>query len=396
MKYELLSPAGDMEKLKTAIYFGADAVYCGGPKLHLRAAPTAFDEETLGSGIHYAHERGRRVYVTLNAFARNSEIDTLPEYVKTLRELGADAVIVSDPGVFAVVRKTAPELEVHVSTQANCTNYMSALQWYEQGAKRIILARELSLGEIREIRDRTPPELDIEAFVHGAMCMAYSGRCMISAFLAGRDSNRGDCAQPCRWSYRLVEEKRPFESYEAEEDENGTTILSSRDLRTVEFIDELKSAGISSFKIEGRMKSPYYVATVTNAYRRAIDGTADTDTLISELDSASHREYSSGFYYGRIKKEPPSHDGYTQDCVFTAVVKEGRRGRLYELEQRNRFAVGNTLELLSPDSMGVKFALEYMENADGEQISEALHPMERVYIECPAELKPGDILRTRI
>ncbi|MCR4771958.1 MAG: U32 family peptidase [Oscillospiraceae bacterium] len=397
MACELLSPAGDMEKLKAAVRFGADAVYCGGPGLHLRSSAAAFDRETLAEGIDYVHARGKKIYVALNAFARNDEIDALPEYIRFLSSAGADAVIVSDLGVLSELRRWAPELPAHISTQANCTNYASARRWYELGAQRVILARELSVEEIKKLRDCTPPQLELEAFVHGAMCMAYSGRCLISAYLAGRDSNRGDCAQPCRWNYRLEEEKRPGEYYEIiEEDGRGTAILSSRDLCALELIDELKAAGICSFKIEGRMKSPYYVATVTNAYRHALDGTADTETLMKELSCASHREYSTGFYHGGIKNEPPAHDGYMQDCIFAAVVKEGRRGELYELEQRNRFGLGQRLELLSPNSLGESFELRYMEDEDGERTGEAVHPMQRVYVRSPLKLSEGDMLRIRL
>lgn len=396
MDHELLSPAGDMEKLKAAVYFGADAVYCGGPGLHLRASAAAFDRETLAEGISYVHTAGKKIYVALNAFARGDEIDTLPEYIRFLSSVGADAVIVSDLGVLSELRRCAPELPAHISTQANCTNHAAARQWYELGAQRVILARELSVDEIKKLRDSTPPELELEAFVHGAMCMAYSGRCLISAYLAGRDSNRGDCAQPCRWNYRLTEEKRPGEYFEIEEDGRGTTILSSRDLCALELLDELKAAGICSFKIEGRMKSPYYTATVTNAYRRALDGSADKETLMKELMCASHREFSTGFYHGSIKKEPPAHDGYMQDCIFAASVKAGRRGELYELEQRNRFSLGQRMELLSPHSLGESFALEYMENEDGERIKDALHPMQRVYVRSPLKLSEGDMLRIRL
>jgi putative protease len=385
-----------MEKLKTALYFGADAVYCGGPSLHLRAAVTAFDMAGLEEAITYTHSKAKRLYVTINALARNNEVEALPAYIKELKRLGANGVIVSDLGVFTAVTKAAPELPIHISTQASCTNYMAGNMWYSMGAKRIILARELSIDEIKEIRDKTPPDLELEAFVHGAMCMAYSGRCMISAFLTGRDSNRGDCSQPCRWNYRLIEEKRPYESYEVFESEEGMTILSSRDLCAIHFLDELKRAGITSFKIEGRMKSPYYVATVTNAYRRALDNKAEPKMLDRELKSASHREFSTGFYYGRIKKEPPSHDGYMQDCIFTAVVKGRRNDGLYKLEMRNRFYEGDTLEVLSPNSIGESFTLEYIEDIEGNRIDDVPCPMQFVYVTCPLNLSEGDLLRKRI
>ena len=394
MPSELLAPAGDMEKLKAALYFGADAVYCGGPALHLRAAAADLSMEELAAAVCYAHERGKKVYVTVNAFCRNEDVDRLPSYFRDLRSLGADAVIVSDLGAVACCVKAAPELTVHVSTQANCVNYAAARAWYDLGAKRVILARELSLDEIRELRDKTPPELELEAFVHGAMCMAYSGRCLISAYLAGRDPNRGGCAQPCRWTYSLVEEKRPGEVFPVLEDETGTTILSSRDLNTLSFIHEIAAAGVTSFKIEGRMKSPYYVATVTNAYRRALDLSAPVETLEAELRCASHRPYSRGFYFGEIRNEPPSPDGYAQEAVFIATVLSRRNGRI-TVEQRNRFAVGDVLEVLSPRSMGLSFPVTAIETEDGEPLSAAQRPMQRLRIPCDLTLETGDILRRR-
>lgn len=395
MELELLSPAGDMEKLKTAFYFGADAVYLGGPKMHLRTAPTDFTMENLKAAVDYAHERGKKVYVTVNAFARNSDFDFLPEYIKNLSDISADGIIVSDIGVIALAASVAPGLPVHVSTQASCVNYAAANVYYQMGAKRVVLGRELSLGEIKRLRDNTPPELELEAFVHGAMCMAYSGRCLISAFLAGRDSNRGDCAQPCRWRYKLVEEERPEEALPIYEDERGTTIMSSRDLKTIEFIHDIIAAGVTSFKIEGRMKSPYYVATVTNAYRKAIDRSAPLEELEYELRSASHREFSSGFYFGEIKNSPPAPDGYTQDAVFTAVVLESDGEKLL-VEQRNRFFAGDTLEVLSPNSSGETVAVTQMFDEAGNEVTSAPHPKQRLYIPCRLRLEAGDILRKRI
>ena len=393
-KPELLAPAGDLEKLHAAIDFGADAVYCGGPMMQLRAQPTRLPLETLAEGAEYVHARGKKLYVTVNAFARNEEIPALPAYLRELHALGADAVIVSDPGVLTVAREHVPELEVHISTQASCLNYAAANAYYKLGARRVILGRELSLEEIRVLRDNTPPELELEVFVHGAMCMAYSGRCLISAFLAGRDSNRGDCAQPCRWRFHLLDEQRPGEYYPIDETENGTTILSSRDLCTLEFLDEIAAAGIDSFKIEGRMKSPYYVATVVNAYRRAMDGGYSTDALMCELYSASHRSFSSGFFMGELKNAPPAPDGYTQECVFVAVVT-GEQDGLYTLEQRNRFRRGETLEVLSPHSFGERFVVETLLDETGMPVEVAPHPQQRLRLACPVKLHAGDLLRRR-
>ncbi len=395
MELELLSPAGDLEKLKTAFYFGADAVYLGGPFMHLRATPTEFTMENLKSAIEYAHGLGKKVYVTVNAFARNSDFGALPEYLRDLQSIHADGIIVSDLGVISLAAETVPELPVHVSTQASCVNYVSANTYYKLGAKRVVLGREMSLDEIKELRDKTPPELELEAFVHGAMCMAYSGRCLISAVLAGRDSNRGDCAQPCRWRYNIVEESRPNEYMPVFEDERGTTIMSSRDLKTIEFIDKIIDAGITSFKIEGRMKSPYYVATVTNAYRKAIDHAAPIELLEEEILSASHREFSTGFYFGKIKHEPPAPDGYKQNAQFTAVVLESDGDKVL-IEQRNRFFLGDTLEVLSPNSTGEKLKVEEMWDTDGNPVESAPHPQQRLYIKSNLKLQNGDILRKRI
>ncbi len=395
MELELLAPAGDMEKLKTAIYFGADAVYLGGPFMHLRTTPTDFTMESLKTAVEYSHSAEKKVYVTVNAFARNGDFGALPEYLVELERMGVDGIIVSDIGVIDLAVRTAPDLAVHVSTQASCVNYAAANVYYRMGARRVVLGRELSLDEIRELRDKTPPELELEAFVHGAMCMAYSGRCLISAVLAGRDSNRGDCAQPCRWHYKLVQTERSDEELPVLEDENGTAIMSSRDLKTIEFIDEIARAGVCSFKIEGRMKSPYYVATVTNAYRKALDHSAPLEQLERELLSASHREFSTGFYFGKIKHEPPAPDGYIQGAMFAAVVLSADGEKLL-IEQRNRFFAGDTLEVLSPDSSGLSVCVSEMWDEDGNAVQSAPHPKQRLYIRSPLMLHEGDILRKRI
>ena len=394
-KIELLAPAGDLERLDTAIYFGADAVYMGGPQLQLRADSVGFSMESLQEGIRRVHAHRKKAYVTVNSFAFNGEIDTLPEYARALKDMGADAVIVSDLGAISTIRESVPELDVHVSTQANCTNYAAAKTYYDMGAKRIVLAREMSIDEIKRLRDKIPEELELECFVHGAMCMSFSGRCLLSAYLNNRSGNRGECTQPCRWSYHLMEHNRPGEFFEVEQTDKGTAILSSYDLNCIEFLDELANAGVNSFKIEGRMKSPYYVATVVNAYRRAMDGTASMKRLKNELNCASHRPYSSGFYYGEMKQHNPDDGGaYQQDCTFVGVVQECWDGHI-RVEQRNRFRIGDELEVLSPNSMGESFFVEELLDEDGYELMSASHPQQMVEMPCNLDLQYGDILRRR-
>ena len=403
MRPELLAPAGDLERLDAALHFGADAVYVGGPKLQLRAGDVGFTMDNLKTAAERVHAVGKKLHVTVNAFPTNAELDALPDYAQALKDCGADAAIVADLGAIAIMRKAAPDLPIHVSTQANCQNYMAARVYYDMGASRVVLAREMTLEQIAELRAKTPPELELEAFVHGAMCMAWSGRCMISAFLTDRSANRGGCAQSCRWVYHLMEEKRPGEYFPVEEDDRGTTILSSFDLCALEFLDQLMAAGISSFKIEGRMKSPYYVATVTNAYRRQIDalmnGTSTpelTGILRRELDAASHRSYASGFYFGAMKKHAPDDGVYQQDCKFVGVVKERLPGGRVRVEQRNRVQAGDTLEVLSPNSFGLKFIVQNMTDAEGNSIDAARVPLQRFDIDAPETVGEGDILRIRV
>ncbi len=390
---ELLAPAGDMECLKTAIKFGADAVYLGGPFMQLRSKTTGFDLEAIGEAVDFAHKRNKKIYVTVNSFARDNEFERIKEYAKQLKASDVDAVIVSDLGVIAAIREASPELDIHVSTQANCQNAYAANVYHSMGVKRIVLAREMTLDNIAEFSSKIPEDLEIEAFVHGAMCMAYSGRCFISSYLTGRSGNRGECTQPCRWRYHLVEQTRPNEFFPVEESENGTTLLSSRDMKCIDFLDKLVECGVTSFKIEGRMKSPYYVATVVNAYRHAIDKTAPLELLSRELDCVSHRPYSSGFYFGELNRYTPDDDmAYKQDKVFAGVVKSCENGRL-TLEQRNHFCEGDTFEVISTDSIGLSFTVENMYNGDGEKVSVAPHPQETIVINCPFDLKEGDILR---
>ena len=399
---ELLAPAGDLERLRTALRFGADAVYVGGPQMQLRAGSVGFSMDDLAEAVREAHALNRRLYVTVNAFASNSEIDALGDYAQALKALGADAVIVSDLGAIAAIRRAAPDLDVHVSTQANCLNYAAAQVYANLGATRVVLGREMSLTEIAELRAKTPASLELEAFVHGAMCMAYSGRCMISAYLSGRSANRGACAQSCRWTYHLMEEKRPGQFFPVEEDDRGTTILSSLDLCCIDFLDRIAAAGVTSFKIEGRMKSPYYVATVVNAYRKRLDalmtGTADDMQLAllrRELNAASHRPYSSGFYFGELKHHAPDEGAYLQDCTFVGVVRERLSGGRILFECRNRIREGDRVELLSPDSLGLSFVAGNIRSESGLPEPAAARPSEIYSMDCGCPAAPGDLLRMR-
>ena len=400
--FELLAPAGDLERLRTALRFGADAVYVGGPMLQLRAGSVGFSMDDLAVAVQETHARGKKLYVTVNAFANNREIDLLPDYAQALAGVGADAVIVSDLGAIATIRRAVPELAVHVSTQANCLNHAAARVYADLGATRVVLGREMSLDEIAGLRAHTPAGLELEAFVHGAMCMAYSGRCMISAYLTGRSANRGACAQSCRWTYHLMEEKRPGQFFPVEEDDRGTTILSSLDLNCLSFLDRIMDAGVTSFKIEGRMKTPYYVATVVNAYRRRIDAilgkTATpehTALLERELNAASHRPYSSGFYFGELKHHAPDEGAYLQDCTFVGVVRDVLPGGRIRFEARNKIRVGDRVEILSPESLGLSFIAADIRSADGVPESAAARPSELYEMDCGQPVAPGDLLRIR-
>lgn len=400
---ELLCPAGDMDCLRAALRFGADAVYVGGPRLQLRAVSAGFSMDELAQAARETHALGRRLYVTVNAFPANDELEALGDYAQGLFALGVDAAIVADLGAVAVMRRAAPKLPIHISTQANCLNWAAATAWYELGASRVVLGREMTLEQIAQLRAHTPAALELEAFVHGAMCMAWSGRCMISAYLTGRSANRGDCTQSCRWRYRLVEEKRPGEFFPVEEDERGTTILSSHDLNCLDFLDRIAAAGITSFKIEGRMKSPYYVATVANAYRQRLDGLAngpaspETLALLQrELHAVSHRAYASGFYFGEMKRHAPDDGVYRQDCVFVGTVMRRLDGGRVRVQLRNPIRRGDVLEALSPGSLGRALTVESLAAPDGEPLEMVVEPMTLFDMDAPPELKPGDLLRRRV
>ena len=391
-----------MECLRTALRFGADAVYVGGPTLQLRAASAGFSMDDLARAVGLAHALGRRLYVTVNAFPTNSELDALGDYAQGLFALGVDAAIVADLGAVAVMRRAAPGLPIHISTQANCLNWAAATAWYELGASRVVLGREMTLAQIAELRAKTPSALELEAFVHGAMCMAWSGRCMISAYLTGRSANRGDCTQSCRWRYHLMEEKRSGEFFPVEEDDRGTTILSSHDLNCLDFLDRIAGAGVTSFKIEGRMKSPYYVATVTNAYRQRLDGLGQPESpealalLQRELHAVSHRAYASGFYFGEMKRHAPDDGVYRQDCIFVGVVVEKPAGGRARLQLRNRLRQGDLLEVLAPGRPGRTLVANHLAAPDGTALSEVLEPMTLFDMDAPDWLAPGDMLRRRL
>lgn len=393
---ELLCPAGSFESLKTALHFGADAVYIGGPFMQLRSDNAGFSYDDVIEAVKTVHEHGKKLYVTVNCFATNNEIDRLSDYAKFLSEAEADGVIVSDLGSVAIIKATAPSLPVHISTQANIQNYKTAEVFYNMGAERVVLGREMTLDEIAELRAKTPKDLEIECFVHGAMCMSYSGRCLISAYLTGKSGNHGECTQPCRWLYNIVEEKRPEQHFTVIEEQGASAILSSHDLCCIDFLDKIAEAGVMSFKIEGRMKSPYYVATVTNAYRQRMNGTAALETLKNELDCASHRPYSTGFYYGALKYDHSNDGLYRQSCKFIGIVHgEDGNGR-YKVEMRNRFSVGDTLEILSPYSLGKSFTVSSITDQNGNDRETAHLPQEILSIACPEKLRAGDLLRIRM
>lgn len=399
-KAEILAPAGNLDKLKTAIDFGADAVYIGGSKLNLRAFADNFTNEQIAEGLEYAHSRGKKVYVTMNVFPHNADLVGLEEYIKNLYELGVDAIIVSDPSIIVTAKEVAPELEIHLSTQANNVNWKSALFWHKMGVKRIVLARELTLNEIKEIREKLPEECELEAFVHGSMCMAYSGRCLISNYMTGRDANRGACAQACRYKYYLVEEKRPGEYFPIVEDDKGTYIMNSKDLCMIENINAVIEAGVYSLKIEGRMKSPYYVAGVVKAYRQAVDAYYENPEAwtydpkwMHNLLRVSHRQYHSGFYFGITNKQIYDTSSYVRDYDIVGVVKEYDKGsKTAIIEQKNRVFEGDEVEVLRPEDDNFNINLDNMKDEKDNKIEVANRAQMIFKITCDIELKPNDML----
>ena len=400
-KPELLAPAGDLEKLIMAVRYGADAVYIGGRAYGLRAAAGNFSREEMAEGINYAHAHGAKVYVTVNIFAHNRHLAGLPAYLRELVGLGADAVLISDPGVLSIAKETVPGLPVHISTQANPTNWAAVRFWAAHGAERAVLARELSLAEIREIKEKV--DIQLEAFVHGAMCISYSGRCLMSSYMTGRSANLGECAQPCRWRYALVEEKRPGQYFPVEEDEKGSYIFNSMDLCMIEHIPELIQSGIDSFKIEGRMKSVHYVATVVSAYRKAIDayiadpaGYSFNPEWMEEIRKVSHREYTTGFFLGRenFRGESTETSKYRRDYDFVGVVRQYLPGQgAVVIEQRNKFGIGDELEITGPQTPLFLQKVAAMTDEEGQAIEAAPHPQQTVVMPVDRPVKPLDMLR---
>lgn len=391
---ELLAPAGDLRCLETALRFGADAVYIGGPALQLRAAKAGFTHEQAAQAVQMAHSAGKKLYVAANSFLEESEISLAADYARFLSDIGADAVIASDMGMVSILKESAPELEIHVSTQANCLNSRATLAWKTLGASRVILGREATLEDIKRIRDHLPGDMQIETFVHGAMCISYSGRCLLSAYLTGRSANRGGCTQPCRWNYVLEERTRPGMYLPVIEDEHGTAILSSHDLCAVEYLAQLREAGVDSFKIEGRMKSEYYVATVVGAYRRHMDGLWSAEQARAELDAVNHRPYSTGFYFSDLKYGHDNRGEYLADYLYAGYVLSAAAGQI-EIEQHGEFNVGDELELVSPNENARAFRVETLIDDRAESAVRANRSGLRYRLNCPYEAQRGDILRIR-
>lgn len=404
-KIELLAPAGDLEKLKVALDYGADAVYFGGEMFSLRAGSGNLSIEEIKEGVAYAHEKGKKAYLTTNIYAHNEDLEPFEEYMEKIKDIPIDAFIVSDPGVMLIIKEAIPEAEIHLSTQANMTNLKTAKFWHQQGVKRIVLARELTFEEIRKISETIPKDMEIEAFVHGAMCISYSGRCLLSNFMIERDANKGECAHPCRWKYHLVEEKRPGEYYEIDEDERGTYIMNSRDLCMIEHIKEVIEAGIASAKLEGRMKSVFYVATIVSAYRKAIDAYYENPESykfnpewMDELLKVSHREFTTGFYFNK----PNNHDqdyqtsNYIREYSFVGIVRAyDEETGMADIEQRNKMQLGEEIEIFGPYTDFFKQSIELMLDEDGNPIESAPHAQQMIKMKMSKPVKAGFILRKK-
>ena len=403
-KPELLIPAGSLENLYIAVQYGADAVYIGGEQFGLRAKARNFSLDQMKEGINHAHEHGVKVFVTANIIAHNSDIDQARAYFKELKEIGPDAVIVADPGMLMMVKEVMPHMEIHLSTQANNTNYASMKFWYQQGVKRIVVARELSFDEIAEAKGQMPEEVDFEAFVHGAMCISYSGRCLLSNYMNNTDANKGACTHPCRWTYHLVEETRPGEYMPVEENERGTYIYNSKDLGMIGHVDKLVKAGIDSFKIEGRMKTALYVATVTKTWREAIDDYfEDPEKYFSKIDyyeaeirKCTHRKFTTGFYFDKPDGNEQIYDSNTYQRDYTFVAKgldyDQERG-LAHVQQRNKFVVGDRVEVIKTNGENVELIIKKMYNNESERVKQAPHPKQDIWIETDIEILPNEIIR---
>lgn len=404
-KPELLIPASSLEVLKTAVLFGADAVYIGGEVFSLRAKSKNFSKEDMEEGIAFAHAHHVKVYVTANILAHNGDLNGVREYFKELKTIGPDALIISDPGVFMIAREICPEIEVHISTQANNTNYMTYLFWHQQGAQRVVSARELSMAEIKELRRNIPDTLEIETFIHGAMCISYSGRCLLSNYFTGRDANKGACTHPCRWKYAVVEESRPGEYLPVYENERGTYIFNSKDLCMIEYIPELVDAGIDSFKIEGRMKTALYVAVVARTYRQAIDDYFESEEKYrkrlpyyrEEISKCTYRQFTTGFFFGRTTNESQIYDSntYVKEYTYLGIIEEKNERGFCRLEQKNKFSVGETIEVMKPDGRDISVTVKALADSEGSAIDSCPHPKMEVWVDLGIELEPGDLLRRR-
>ena len=406
---ELLAPAGSLPVLKIAVLYGADAVYLGGEAFSLRANAHNFTFEEMKEGIRFAHEHGVKVFVTANIYAHNRDLEEAKDYFRQLKEIAPDAILISDPGLFSMAKRILPEIELHISTQANSTNYETFRFWHSLGASRVVTARELSLEETREIRENIPEEMEIESFVHGAMCISYSGRCLLSAYLTGRSANEGDCTHPCRWKYSVVEETRPGEVMPVFENDRGTFLFNSKDLCMIGHLPEMLDAGINSLKIEGRMKSALYVASIVRTYRMAIDDyledpkryEARLPFYLEEIGKCTYREYTTGFFFGKPDETTQIYDAstYVKEWVFLGISdgtsREAEGRRLYRFEQKNKFSVGDVVEIMKPSGENIEAKVLAMQDENGEPMESCPHPKQVFYVDLGTELEPYDILRFR-
>ncbi len=404
-KPELLIPASSLEVLKTAVLFGADAVYIGGEAFGLRAKAKNFSHEDMKEGIAFAHARNVRVHVTANILAHNGDLAGAEKYFEELRELSPDALIIADPGMFMLAKRICPEIDIHISTQANNTNYMTYRFWHELGAKRVVCARELSLKEIREIRENIPADMEMESFIHGSMCISYSGRCLLSSFLAGRDANQGACTHPCRWKYAVMEESRPGEYFPVYENERGTYIFNSKDLCMIEHIPELIAAGIDSFKIEGRMKTALYVAAVARTYRRAIDDYLESEEKYranmgwykEEIAKSVHRQFTTGFYFGKPDENTQIYNSstYVNEYVYLGIIEEVSKERGARIEQKNKFCTGDEIEIMKPDGQNIAVRVLSLTTQEGEEVESAPHPRQVLWVKLSRPGEKFDLLRVK-
>lgn len=403
-KMELLAPAGSMDKMKMAFLYGADAVYLGGKSFGLRAFSDNFSNEELKEAVDYAHARGKHIHVTVNIFPHNDDLKALPDYLVYLRDIGVDAILIADPGIFAMARQLVPDLPVHVSTQANTTNWASTKFWHDNGASRVVMAREVSLRDVKEIHAKVP-DVELEGFIHGAMCISYSGRCLLSNYFVGRDANQGACTHPCRWKYSLVEETRPGEYMPVYENERGTYIFNSKDLCMVEYIPEMMDAGIDSFKIEGRMKTALYVATVTRAYRRAIDDYLKDPAVYrenlewyrEEIGKCTNRRFTTGFYFGKPTADDHIYDSstYVKSYTYLGTVEETDSLGRCRTQQKNKFSVGETIEVMKPDGQNLTVTVESMTDEEGNAQESAPHPKQTLWVKLSSDVSAYDILRRK-